>query len=153
MPSLGKNRERQTHLSLKRQTRCPRPSHQRTPRVHALQKPMVDSHPTDASYARAPGRLSHRQTQSSKRQFAKSINRRVWCSAPPRLSPPPLQTEARVIRQTRLSPPRPRLSPSVAASVAASVADHPALKRSYLLALNFDFDDLGHFGKLTQRAT
>jgi hypothetical protein len=37
--------------------------------------------------------------------------------------------------------------------VAASVADHPALKRSYLLALNSDFDDLGYFGKLTQRAT
>jgi hypothetical protein len=36
---------------------------------------------------------------------------------------------------------------------AASVADHPALKWSYLLAPNSDFDDLGHFGKLTQRAT
>jgi hypothetical protein len=34
-----------------------------------------------------------------------------------------------------------------------SVADHPTLKRSYLLALNSDFDDLGHFEKLTQRAT
>jgi hypothetical protein len=41
----------------------------------------------------------------------------------------------------------------VAAFVAASVVDHPALKRSYLLALNFDFNDLGYFGKLTQRDT
>jgi hypothetical protein len=41
----------------------------------------------------------------------------------------------------------------VAASVAASVADHPALKRSYLLAPNSDFDDLGYFKKFTQRDT
>jgi hypothetical protein len=33
------------------------------------------------------------------------------------------------------------------------VTDHSTLKQSYLLALNFDFDDLRHFGKLTQRAT
>jgi hypothetical protein len=33
------------------------------------------------------------------------------------------------------------------------VTDHPTLKRSYLLTPNSDFDDLGHFGKITQRAT
>jgi hypothetical protein len=31
--------------------------------------------------------------------------------------------------------------------------DHSTLKRSYLLAPNSDFDDLRHFGKVTQRAT
>jgi hypothetical protein len=118
-----------------------------------------------------PQRPSRQSTHSSKLHFTKTIDRRVWFSAPPHLSPPPLQAEARVVRQTCLSPPvavsitpeatsvalhgricRPpwsRLSPPVA----ASVADHPALKRSYLLAPNSDFDDLGHFGKLTQRAT
>jgi hypothetical protein len=50
-------------------------------------------------------------------------------------------------------PPWPRLSPPVAASVVVSVVDHPALKRSYLLAPDSNFDDLRHFGKLTQRAT
>jgi hypothetical protein len=133
--------------------RCSRPSHQSTPRVHALQKPTIDSHPTNASYARAPRRLSHHQTQSSKHQFVKSINKRVYRHL--RYKPKQGWSDRCVCHPLwpRLSCPRPRLSPSVAASVAASVVDHPALKRSYVLAPNSDFDDLGHFGKLTQRAT
>jgi hypothetical protein len=45
-----------------------RPSHHRVPRVHELQKPMVDSRATDASNAWRVTRLSPRWTQSSRLQ-------------------------------------------------------------------------------------
>jgi hypothetical protein len=37
--------------------------------------------------------------------------------------------------------------------VTSPVTDHSSIKQRYLLAPNSNFDDLGHFGKLTQRDT
>jgi hypothetical protein len=161
MPSLGIFRERQTRLSHYRQTLHSAFDATRSHHVSSsLQKPTIMNSSDRRIIRFWPQRPSRRRTHSSKLHFMKLIDGRVWCSAPPRLSPPPLQTKARVDRQTHLSPSWPHLSPSVdasvalvVASVAAYVADYPALKRSYLLALNSNFDDLGYFGKLTQRAT
>jgi hypothetical protein len=133
MPSLGIFRERQTRLSHYRQTLHSASDATRSRHVSSsLQKPTVMNSSDRRVLRFWPQRPSRRITHSSKLYFMKSINRRVWCSAPPRLSPPPLQVEARVDRQTRLSPPcgrvccprgrvcrppRPRLSHSMAASV------------------------------------
>jgi hypothetical protein len=84
----------------------------------SLQKPTVMNSSDRRVLRFWPQRPSRRRTHSSKLHFTKSIDRRVGCSAPPRLSPPPLQAEARVVRQMRLSSPRPHLSPFVAVSVA-----------------------------------
>jgi hypothetical protein len=106
MPSLGTFRERQTCQSHYRQTLHSASDATRSHHVSSsLQKPTVMNSSDRRVLWFWPQRPSRRRMHSSKLHFTKSIDRRVWCSAPPRLSPPPLQTEARVDRQMRLLPP------------------------------------------------